>query len=65
MIDIGIIFKIAGAGIIMMVLDKVLEAGGKKEIATITNLVGIIVILIMVISLIGDLFNSIKTMFIM
>lgn len=65
MIDIGIIFKIAGAGIIMMVLDKVLEAGGKKEIATMTNLVGIIVILIMVISLIGDLFNSIKTMFIM
>ncbi|WP_194190288.1 stage III sporulation protein AC [Clostridium chrysemydis] len=65
MIDIGIIFKIAGAGIIMMVLDKVLEAGGKKEIATITNLVGIIVILIMVISLIGDLFNSIKTMFIL
>lgn len=63
MIDISIIFKIAGAGIVMMVLDKVLEAGGKKDIATITNLVGIIVILLMVISLVSDLFNSIKTMF--
>lgn len=63
MLDINLLFKIGGAGIVLVVLDKVLTSSGKSEIAAITNIAGIVIILIMIVSLIGDLFNSVKTMF--
>lgn len=63
MLDLSILFKIAGAGIILVIIDKVLTSSGKSEIATITNIAGIVIILLMVISLINELFNSVKTMF--
>lgn len=64
MLDLSILFKIGGAGIILVILDKVLTSSGKSEIATMTNIAGIVIILIMIISLISDLFNTVKTMFI-
>lgn len=63
MLDLSILFKIGGAGIILVILDKVLTSSGKSEIAAITNIAGIVIILIMIISLISNLFNTVKTMF--
>ncbi|HEY5524147.1 MAG TPA: stage III sporulation protein AC [Clostridium sp.] len=63
MLDISILFKIGGAGIVLVILDKVLKSAGKDDIAVITNIAGVVIILIMLISLINDLFNSVKTMF--
>ncbi|PRR82956.1 stage III sporulation protein AC [Clostridium vincentii] len=63
MLDISILFKIGGAGIVLVILDKVLKSAGKDDIAAITNIAGVVIILIMLISLINDLFNSVKTMF--
>lgn len=63
MLDISILFKIGGAGIVLVILDKVLKSAGKDDIAVITNIAGVVIILIMLISLISDLFNSVKTMF--
>ena len=63
MLDILILFKIGGAGIILVILDKVLTSSGKSEIAAITNIAGIVIILFMIIKLISELFPSIKTMF--
>ncbi|MDD6795293.1 MAG: stage III sporulation protein AC [Clostridiaceae bacterium] len=64
MLDISILFKIGGAGIVLVILDKVLKSAGKDDIAVITNIAGVVIILIMLISLISDLFNSVKTMFV-
>lgn len=63
MLDYILIFKIAGAGIILFILDKVLKGSGKEEFGAIANLAGIIMVLIMILSLLADLFNSVKTMF--
>lgn len=63
MLDILILFKIGGAGIILVILDKVFTSSGKSEIAAITNIAGIVIILFMIIKLISELFTSIKTMF--
>ncbi|MFR5264084.1 stage III sporulation protein AC [Clostridium sp.] len=63
MLDLSLIFRIGGIGIILLILDKVLTASGKNEIATILNLTGIVIILTMVVVLISNLFNSVKTMF--
>ena len=63
MLDISILFKIGGAGIVLVILDKVLKSAGKDDIAVIINIAGVVIILIMLISLINELFNSVKTMF--
>ncbi|MDU5107099.1 MULTISPECIES: stage III sporulation protein AC [unclassified Clostridium] len=63
MLDISILFKIAAMGVLLVVIDKVLKASGKDDIAVITNIAGIVIILITVIGLISNLFNTVKTMF--
>lgn len=63
MLDISILFKIGAMGVLLIVIDKVLKASGKDDVAVITNIAGIVIILITVIGLIGDLFNAVKTMF--
>ncbi|MGL4741954.1 MAG: stage III sporulation protein AC [Sarcina sp.] len=61
--DLDLIFKLGGVGIILVILDKVLSSSGKSEIATLINLTGIVIILTMIITLISNLFESVKTMF--
>ena len=62
MLDIQLIFKIAGVSILVIILDKILKSSGKDDYAVVTNLAGIVVILMMVINLINKLFNAVKTM---
>jgi len=63
MLDVSIIFKLGAMGVLLVVIDKVLKASGKDEIAVITNIAGIVIILITVIGLISNLFNTVRTMF--
>lgn len=63
MLDVGLLFKIAGIGVLLMIIDKILKSSGKEEIAVITNMAGIIIILMLVINLISKLFNAVRTMF--
>jgi len=63
MLDISLIFKIAAVGILILILDKVLESSGKKDFAVVANLAGIVIVLMMVITLINKLFNTVRTMF--
>ncbi len=63
MLDVSLIFKIGATGVLLIILDKVLKSNGKEDIAAITNLAGIVIILMMVINLIAKLFSTVKTMF--
>lgn len=63
MLDVGLVFKIAGVGIVLLIMDKILENNGKKDIATLVNLVGLIIILTAVVTLVYNLFDTVKTMF--
>lgn len=58
-----IIFKIAAIGILTAVVGQVLKNINKEEIATITTLAGVVVVLIMVVRLISDLFETVKNLF--
>ena len=60
---VEIIFKIAAIGILTAVVAQILKQSGKEEIGTLATLAGLIIVLVMVLSLIGDLFGTIKTMF--
>ena len=63
MSDLSLIFQIAGVGIVLVILDKVLDQSGKKEYATLANIVGVVIILTMMIQLISRSFSSVKSMF--
>ncbi|MCM1506831.1 MAG: stage III sporulation protein AC [Ruminococcus flavefaciens] len=61
--DIDLIFKIAGTGIIVAVLNLVLKRAEREEQAMMTTLAGLIVVLIVIVDEIGDLFEKVKTVF--
>ena len=61
--DIDLIFKIAGVGIIVAVLNLVLKRAEREEQAMMTTLAGLIVVLMMIVQEIGGLFETVKTVF--
>lgn len=61
--DVDLIFKIAAIGIIVAVLNQVLIRAGREEQAMMTTLAGIIVVLMMLITEINDLFQTVKSVF--
>lgn len=61
--DIDIIFKIAGIGILTSIINQILKLSGKDEVATFVTLTGIIIILFSVVNMISDLFTTVKTLF--
>ena len=63
LLNIGLLFKIATVGIIVAILDKIFDSLGRKDQATLVTLTGLVIVLAMVIGLISNLFNTIKTMF--
>ncbi|MBQ7861255.1 MAG: stage III sporulation protein AC [Clostridia bacterium] len=58
--EVDLIFKIAGIGIIVAVLNQLLGRADKSEYAMLTTLTGIIIVFFMVIPEIKELFKIIK-----
>lgn len=61
--DMDIIFKIAGIGILTAVLHSVLKSVGKEELANLATLAGLAIVLFMVIDLLSELFIHVRTVF--
>ena len=61
--EIDLVFKIAAIGIIVAVLNQLLIRSGREDQAMMTTLAGLIVVLMMIISQISALFDTIKDLF--
>ena len=61
--NVDLIFRIAAIGIIVAVLNQLLIRSGREEQAMMTTLAGLIVVLMMIISQISVLFDTIKGLF--
>ena len=61
--DVDLIFKIAAIGILVSVLNQVLTRSGRDEMATMTTLVALVVVLMIVVQQINDLFTLVKNLF--
>ena len=61
--DIDLIFKIAGIGIIVAVLNLVLKRAEREEQAMLTTLAGLIVVLMIIINEISNLFETVESVF--
>ena len=61
--EVDLIFKIAAIGIIVAVLNQVLIRSGREEQAMMTTLAGLIVVLMIIITQISNLFDTVKSVF--
>lgn len=61
--DINLIFRIAGIGILISVLTIVLKQAGKEDQAHMLGLAGLVIVLLMVVQLIQRLFTDIRAVF--
>ncbi len=61
--NIDLLFKIAGIGILVAVLHQVLVKAGREDQAMMTTLAGLVIVLTIVIKEIATLFTTVKTIF--
>jgi stage III sporulation protein AC len=62
-VDISVVFQIAAVGILVAVLNLVLQRAGREEQAMMTTLAGLLVVLFWVIKYISELFTEVQTIF--
>ena len=60
---IDIVFKIAAIGLLISVICQVLKKSDRDDIATLVSIAGLIIVLTMIISMISELFDTIKNIF--
>ncbi len=61
--EVDLIFKIAGIGIIVAVLNILLQRSGRDEQAMMTTIAGLVVVMMMLIKEIATLFETIREVF--
>lgn len=61
--DINLVLKTAGIGILVAVACQVLSKAGRDEQASLVSLAGVIAVLIILVEKIGVLFTSVKSIF--
>jgi len=61
--SIDILFKIASVGIIVTILNQLLTRWGREDIAMVSTVVGLIIVLLMAINTVESFFSTIKSAF--
>ncbi len=61
--NVDLIFRIAGVGIVVAVLNQLLARSGRDEQALMITIAGLVVVLFILTEEIGNLFESIKQIF--
>ena len=61
--EIDLLFKIAGIGILIAVLNQVLSEAGREHHAMMITLAGIVIVLTVIVKEISTLFETVRTVF--
>ena len=61
--DIEFVFKIGAIGILVTVISLLLKRAGREEMSTLATMAGLIVVLMMVVGMVSEFFESIRVMF--
>ena len=59
--DVSVLFKIAAIGIAISLLNMILTKAGREEEAMMTTLAGVIIVLAIIISMVSEFFDTVKT----
>ncbi|MBQ8614473.1 MAG: stage III sporulation protein AC [Ruminiclostridium sp.] len=61
--EVDLIFKIAGIGLIVAILNILLQRSGRDEQAMMTTIAGLIVVMMLLVNEIATLFERIREVF--
>ena len=61
--EVEVIFKIAAIGILTAVCCQLLKKAEREELATLTGLAALVIVLTLVVDMVGGLFETLKTLF--
>ena len=61
--DVSILFKLAGLGLLTSMVNVILKKSDKDEIATVVTLAALVLALITVLDMIAGLFDNIRSVF--
>ena len=61
--DVELIMKVAGVGMIVAVVCQILSKVGREDQATLVSVTGIVIILVIIIEEIGELISSLRKIF--
>lgn len=59
--DVSVLFKIAAIGIAIALLNIILKKAGRDEEAMLITLAGVIIVLAIIVSMISEFFDTVKT----
>lgn len=61
--DVALIMKVAGVGLLIAACHQILTRAGRDEQAMLVTIAGTVIVLLLLSEKIGDLFQSIQTIF--
>lgn len=61
--QLDLLFQIAGVGVLTTAVAAVLNRSGRDELATLSTVAGLAIVLLMVVDLLSQLFTSVRTIF--
>jgi len=57
------LLRIAGIGILVTVIVQILTRAGREDMAMLTTVAGLTIVLMLVVTLVAELFTSVQSMF--
>ena len=63
MLEVSLIIKVAGIGLLVAVSNQILTRAGREEQATLVSVAGVVIVLLLLVGRIGELFGHIKEIF--
>lgn len=61
--DITLLFKIAGIGILVAVIVQLLRQNGREELATVAAIAGLVLAMMLAVSMIASLLETVRKTF--
>ena len=61
--ELDTLFRIAGVGLLTTVVAAILNRAGREELATLSTIAGLAIVLLMVVGLIAALLSQVRSIF--
>lgn len=61
--DVSLILKIAGVGVLVSIASSILNKSGRDEQAMLVGVAGIVVVMLLLVGEIGELFTAVQSIF--
>lgn len=58
-----VLLKIAGVGLLVTIIAQVLTRAGREDMAMLTTVAGLVMVLLTVVTLVGELLTQVTTIF--